>query len=74
MEILPAVEDGGEGLGEVLDALLPAQSADIADEGGAVRQGGGDGEGVEVEEVLVSDEDLVAVGLEVPLRYKARRI
>lgn len=64
---VPAVaEDGREGLGEVLDALLPAQSADVADEGRTVGQGGGDGEGLEVEEVLVGDEDFVAVGFEVP--------
>ena len=48
----------------MLDAFFPTQPADVADEGRSVRQGGGDGEGVEVEEVLVSDEDLVAVGLE----------
>jgi len=64
---LPVGEDGGEGLGEVLDAFLPAQPADVADEGGAVGQGGGYGEGVEVEEVVVGDEDLVAVGFEVPI-------
>jgi len=51
----------------VLGAFLPAQPADVADEGGTVRQGGGDGEGLEVEEVLVGDEDFVAVGFEVPL-------
>jgi hypothetical protein len=62
LEILPVAEDGGEGLGEVLDAFLPAQPADVADEGRAVRQRGGDGEGVEVEEVAVGDEDFVAVG------------
>jgi hypothetical protein len=50
-EVLPVAEDGGEGLGEVLDAFLPAQPADVADEGGSVGQRGGDGEGVEVEEV-----------------------
>ena len=67
LEVLAVVEDGGEGLGEVLDAFLPAQSADIADEGGAVRQGGGDGEGIEVEEVLVSDEDFIPVFFKIPL-------
>jgi len=51
----------------VLDAFFPTQPADVADEGRSVRQGGGDGEGVEVEEVLVSDEDFVAVGFEVPI-------
>ena len=65
-ESLLVAEDGGEGLGEVLDAFFPTQPADVADEGRSVRQGGGDGEGVEVEEVLVSDEDLVAVFFEVP--------
>jgi hypothetical protein len=60
-EILPVSKDGGEGLGEVLDAFLPAQPADVADEGRAVRQGGGDGEGVEIEEMLMGDENFVAV-------------
>ena len=67
-KVLPVAEDGREGLGEVLDALLSAQSADVADEGWAIGQGGGDGEGVEVEEVLVGDEDLVAIFFEVPFR------
>lgn len=58
----------------MLDALLPAQPADVADEGGTVGEGGGDGEGLEVEEVLVGDEDFVAVGFEVPIRNKAWRI
>ena len=35
MEILSVAENGREGLGEVLDAFLPAQSADVADEGRA---------------------------------------
>ena len=74
MEILSVAENGREGLGEVLDAFLPAQSADIADEGGAVRQGGGDGEGIEVKKVAVSDEDFVAVGFEVPFGDESRRI
>jgi len=52
----------------MLNALLPAQPADVADKGWAGGQGGGDGEGVEVEEMAVGDEDFVAVGLEVPLR------
>jgi len=44
-KVLAVDEDGWEGLGEVLDAFLPAQPADVADEGRAVGQGGGDGEG-----------------------------
>ncbi len=35
-EILPVAEDCGEGPGKVLDALLPAQPADVADEGRAI--------------------------------------
>lgn len=31
MEVLSAAGDGGEGLGKVLDAFFPAQSADVAD-------------------------------------------
>ena len=50
----------------MLDAFLATQPADVADEGRAIGQGGGDGEGVEVEEVTVGDEDFVAVGFEVP--------
>ena len=65
-KVLPVAEDGGEGLGEVLDTLLPAQPADVADEGRTVGEGGGDGEGLEVEEVTVGDEDFVAIGFEVP--------
>ncbi|HBX87118.1 MAG TPA: hypothetical protein DEG09_00705, partial [Marinilabiliaceae bacterium] len=51
-----------------------AQSADIADEGGAVRQGGGDGEGIEVKKVAVSDEDLVAIMFKVPFFDEAWRV
>jgi len=51
----------------VLDAFLPTQPADVADEGRSVRQGGGDGEGVEVEEMLVSDEDFIPVFFKIPL-------
>lgn len=61
-----ASEDGREGLSEVLDTFLPTQSADVADEGGARGQGGGDGEGGEIEEVLMGNEDFVAVGFKVP--------
>ena len=66
-EIRPAVEDAGKGLDKMLNALLIAQSADIADEGGAGGKRCGDGECVEVEEVLVGDEDFVAIGFEVTL-------
>lgn len=58
----------------MLDALLAAQPAYVADERRAVGKWGGDGEGVEVEEVPMGDEDLVAVGLEVPFIDKVRRI
>lgn len=65
-EILLVAKDGGEGPGEVLDALLPAQAADVADEGRAVVQGGGGGEGVEVEEVAVGDENFVSIFIQFP--------
>ena len=68
MEILSVAENGREGLGEVLDAFLPAQPTDVADERAAVGQRGSDGEGIEVKKVAVSDEDFVAVGFEVPFR------
>lgn len=74
MEILSVAENGREGLGEVLDAFLPAQSADIADEGRAGGKRGGDREGIEIEEVAVGDEDLVAVGFEIPFGDKSGRI
>ncbi len=51
------LRDGRECLGEMLDAFLPAQTADVADEGRAVVIGGGDGEDGKVEEVLAGDED-----------------
>ena len=35
-EVLSMAEDGGEGPSEVLDALLPAQPADVADESRAI--------------------------------------
>lgn len=70
-EVLSAAEDGGEGLGEVLDAFLPAQPADVADKGRAVGQGSGDREGLEVEEVAVGDEDFVAVGFKIPFGDEA---
>ena len=73
-KVLPVAEDGREGLGEVLHAFLPAQPTDVADEGRAIGQGSGDGEGVEVEEVLVGDTDFVAVGLEVPFGDKSRGV
>ena len=73
-EVLLVAEDGGEGLGEVLDTFLPAQPADVADEGRAVGQGSGDGEGIEVEEVLVGDEDLVAVFFHITESDKTFRI
>ena len=73
-EILLVAEDGGEGLGKVLDAFLPAQPADVADEWRTVRQRDGDGEGVEVEEVSVGDESFAAVFFEVPLGDESRRI
>jgi len=60
-EILVVAEDGRECLGEMLDAFLPSQTADVADEVGAVVIGGGDSEGGEVEEVAMGDEDFVAV-------------
>ena len=66
-ELRPIVEDGGKGLGKMLNALLIAQPADIADEGRAGGKRRGDGECVEVEEVLVGDEDFVAIRFEVPL-------
>lgn len=61
VEILPVFEDGWEGLGEVLDAFLSAQPADVANAGRAVGQRGGDGEGVEIEEVAVGDEDFTTI-------------
>lgn len=67
-------EDGRKGLGEVLNPLLTAQPANVADEEMAVGKWGGDGEGFEVEEVAVGDEDFVAVRFEVPARNKAWRI
>ena len=73
-EVLPIAEDGGEGLDEVLDAFFPAQPTDIADERRAVGQGGGDGEGIEIEEMLVGDADFVVVFFEIPFLNKARRI
>ncbi len=65
-KVLLMDKDCGQSLGEMLDALLSAQPADVADEGRAVGKWGGDGEDLEVEEVLVGDEDLVAVGFEMP--------
>ena len=59
-------ENSGECLGEMLDAFLPAEAADVADERWAVVIGDGDGEGGEVEEMAVGDEDFVAVRSEVP--------
>ena len=59
-------EDGGQGLGKVLDAFFCAQAADVADKRWAVFVWGGHGEGGKVEEVLAGDEDFVAVGGEVP--------
>ncbi len=50
----------------MLDAFLPAQPADVADEGRTGGQRGGDGEGVEIEEMAMGDENFVAVGFEVP--------
>jgi hypothetical protein len=47
-------------------------SADVADEGMAVGKWGGDAEGVEVEEVLAGDEDLVAVGFELIILNERR--
>ena len=73
-EVLPVGEDGGEGLGEVLDAFLPAQSADVADERGPAGQRSGDGEGAEVEEVLVGDEDFVTIMFKVPFFDEAWRV
>lgn len=55
-EILVVSEGGGKCLGEMLDTFFSTQAADVADERGAVVIGGGDGEGGEVEEVLVGDE------------------
>ena len=66
-EILVVAEDGRECLGEMLDAFLPTQPADVADERGAVVIWDGDGEDGEVEEMAVGDEDFVAVGCEGPL-------
>lgn len=63
-EVLLAAEDRGEGLGEVLDAFLPAQPADVANKGGAVAQVGSDSEGVEIEEMPVGDDNFVAVFFE----------
>ena len=51
----------------MLDAFYPTQPADVADEGRSVRQGGGDGEGVEVEEMLMGNENFGAVFFEVPI-------
>ena len=65
-EVLSVAEDGREGLGEMLDAFLPAQPADVAYEGRPVGQGGGDGEDVEIEEVAVGDEDRVFIGFKIP--------
>lgn len=45
----------------MLDAFLLVQPADVADEGWAGGQGGDGGEIAEVEEVLMGDEDFVAV-------------
>ena len=67
-------EDGGESLDEVLDALFCTQAANVADERGAVGEGGGDGEGGEVEEMLVGDEDFVAVRGEIPFGDENWRI
>ena len=73
-EILPVTEDRGEGLDKVLDAFFLAQPANVADEERAVAQGGGDSEGIEIEEVLVSDANFVAVRFEIPSGDETRRI
>jgi hypothetical protein len=70
MEIRMIFKDGGQGLDEVLDAFFCAQAADVANERGAVGIGDGDGEGGEVEEVAVGDEDFVATIFEVPFTQK----
>ena len=74
MEILVVAENSGECLGEMLDAFLCAQAADVADEVGAVVIGGGDSEGGEVEEVTMGNEDFVAVGGEVPFGDEGGRV
>jgi len=58
----------------MLDAFFCAQAADVADDRGTFGQGGGDGEGGEVEEVLVGDEDFIVIGSQIPRLNKARRI
>jgi len=35
-EILPIIENSGKDLGEVLEVLLPAQLAEVANEGGGM--------------------------------------
>lgn len=65
-EVLLFAEDGGECLGEMLDALFRTQAADVADKRRAVGVGGGYGEGGEVEEVLPGDEDLVFIHDKIP--------
>ena len=73
-EVTLVVEDGREGLDEVLDAFFSAQPSNVANEGRAVRQGGGGGEGLEIKEVAVGDEDFVAVGFEIPFSDEIWRI
>ena len=63
-------ENGREGLGEVLNPLLTAQPADVANERGAVMKWGGDPEGLEIKEVAVGDEDFAVILIQVPARYQ----
>jgi len=58
----------------MLDSFFRAQAADVTDEELAVRKGCGDGEGVEIKELMVGNEDFVSVVFEMPFGTKSRRI
>ena len=58
----------------MLDAFLPAQPADVADERRASGKRGGDGEGLEIEEVAVGDEDFISIFSQLPKSYEIWRV
>lgn len=66
-EILSNAENCWKGLDKILDAFLPTQPPDIADERRAVGKGGCNGEGSEIKGVFMGDGDFVAVRFKVPL-------
>lgn len=74
MVVLLVAKDCGKRPDKILDAFLLAQPADIADPARPVRHGNGSGECFKIEEVLVRDENFVAVEFELPVGNKYRRI